>query len=102
MSIFGSAFSNAVQIGDEVLVTGIIAQFRGLNQLNFPTLYSVISSGNNVEPILTTPSQLNGDGIGGVENYEGRLVRLNGVLVTQLNGGTVSNWTYNNFRLTGS
>ena len=102
MSIFGSAFSSAVQIGDEVLVSGIIAQFNGLNQLNFQTLHSIISSGNNVEPLAATPSQLNGDGIGGVENFEGRLVRLNGVLVTELNGSAVANWAYKNYRLTGS
>ena len=105
MSIFGSAFSSAVQIGDEVLVSGTIAQFNGLNQLNFQTLHSIISSGNSVDPLLATPSQLNSDGIGGVENFEGRLVRVNGVLVTTLNGGQVSNWTVvgpgTNYRLTG-
>ncbi len=102
MSIFGSAFSNVVQIGDEVLVSGIIAQFNGLNQLNFQTLHSIISPGNSVDPLLVTPSQLNGDGIGGVENFEGRLVRLNGVLVTELNGSSVTNWAYKNYKLTGS
>ncbi len=102
MSIFGSAFSSAVQIGDEVLVSGIIAQFNGLNQLNYQTLHSIISSGNDVEPILATPTQLNSDGIGGIENFEGRLVRLNGVLVTELNGSVVTNWAYKNYRLTGS
>jgi phosphatidylserine/phosphatidylglycerophosphate/cardiolipin synthase-like enzyme len=102
ISIFGSIFSNAVQPGDEVLVSGSITQFNGLNQLEFPILHSVISSGNLVEPLLATPTILNGDGIGGVENYEGRLVRVNGVLVTELNGTTVSNWAYKNYMLTGS
>ena len=82
ISIFGSIFSDAVQIGDEVLVSGTVTQFNGLNQLEFPTLHSIISSGNSIEPLVATPSQLSGDGSGGVENYEGRLIRLNGVLVT--------------------
>ena len=102
ISIFGSTFSNAVQIGDEVLVTGIITQFNGLNQLESPTLHSIISSNNSVEPMLATPLQLSGDGIGGIENFEGRLVRLNAVLVTELNGSSISNWAYKNYRLTGS
>ncbi len=102
ISIFGSIFSNAVQPGDEVLVSGTITQFNGLNQLELPLLHSIISSGNTVEPLLTTPSMLSGDGVGGIENYEGRLVRVNGVIVTELNGSTFSNWAYKNYMLTGS
>ena len=102
ISIFGSIFSNAVQPGDEVLVSGTITQFNGLNQLELPLLHSIISSGNTIEPLLTTPTMLSGDGVGGIENYEGRLVRVNGVLVTELNGSTFSNWAYKNYMLTGS
>ena len=102
ISIFGSAFSNAVQPGDEVFVSGTITQFNGLNQLELPILHSIISSGNIVEPVLATPSMLSGDGVGGIENYEGRLIRVNGVLVTELNGSTFSNWAYKNYMLTGS
>lgn len=102
ISIFGSIFSNAVQIGDEVTVSGTVAQFNGLNQLENPILHSINSSGNTVEPIIATPTELSGDGIGGLENYEGRLVRVNAVLVTELNGTPVSNWAYKNYKLTGS
>ena len=102
ISIFGSDFSNAVQIGDEVLVSGTITQFNGLNQLEFPLLHSVISSGNLVEPLSVTPAQLSNDGSNGIENYEGRLVRVNAVLVTELNGTPVANWAYKNYMLTGS
>lgn len=102
ISIFGSDFSNAVQIGDEVLVSGTVTQFNGLNQLEFPTLHSKISSSNVVEPLLALPSQLSDDGDGGVENYEGRLIRINSVLVTELNGSPVANWAYKNYMLTGT
>ncbi|MDY0082329.1 MAG: phospholipase D-like domain-containing protein [Ignavibacteriaceae bacterium] len=102
ISVFGAGFSGAVQIGDEVLVTGTVAQFNGLNQIENPTLHSIISSGNTVEPLITTSSTLSGDGINGVENYEGRLIRVNGVVVSELNGSSVSNWAYKNYRLTGS
>jgi len=102
ISIFGSNFSDSVQIGDEVLVSGTITQFNGLNQLEFPLLHEILSTGNNVEPILATPHDLEHDGQGGFENFEGRFIRLNGVLVTELNGTPVSNWAYKNYRLTGS
>ncbi|MBK7629915.1 MAG: T9SS type A sorting domain-containing protein [Ignavibacteriales bacterium] len=102
ISIYGTTFSSLVQPGDEVLVSGTITQFNGLNQLEFPILHSIISSGNEVEPVLTTPSMLSNDGVAGIENYEGRLVRVNGVLVTELNGTTFSNWAYKNYMLTGS
>jgi phosphatidylserine/phosphatidylglycerophosphate/cardiolipin synthase-like enzyme len=102
ISIFGSIFSNAVMIGDEVLVSGTITQFNGLNQLEFPILHEIISTGNTVEPQAATPTQLSHDGQGGFEYFEGRLVRVNGVIVSQIGGGTVSNWQYQNYMLTGS
>ena len=102
ISIFNPAFSTSIQLGDEVLVSGTVTQFNGLNQLESPILHSVISTGNTVEPLIVTPFQLSNDGAGGVENYEGRLVRVNAVLVTELNGTAVTNWAYKNYRLTGS
>ena len=102
ISIYSPIFSDAVQIGDEVLVSGIITQFAGLNQLESPTLHSILSSGNPVDPLLTTPLMLSSDGLTGIENYEGRLVRVNGVLVTEINGNTFSTWAYQNYMLTGS
>ena len=101
ISIYGPSFSDTVRIGDEILVSGIVTQFNGLNQLESPTLHSILSTGNTIEPMLVTPSVLSGDGIAGVENYEGRMVRVNNVIVTELNGSTVSNWAYKNYMLTG-
>ncbi|HSL88842.1 MAG TPA: hypothetical protein VK870_06055, partial [Ignavibacteriaceae bacterium] len=102
ISIYSPGFSTSVQIGDEVLVSGTVTQFNGLNQLESPILHSIISTGNTVEPLIVTPFQLSNDGAGGVENYEGRLVRVNAVLVTELNGTAVTNWAYKNYLLTGS
>jgi phosphatidylserine/phosphatidylglycerophosphate/cardiolipin synthase-like enzyme len=103
MSIFGTIFSSSVIIGDEVVVTARVAQFNGLNQIELPIQQEILSSGNSVEPLLATPTQLKNDGLGGVENYEGLLVRLNGVTVTDLNGNPVASWAGNtNYRLVGS
>lgn len=101
MSIFGATLTTAVQVGDEILVTGRVTQFNGLNQIELPELHSIISTGNIIEPIIATPTQLGRDGLNGVENYEGRLVKLIGVLVTELNGSPVANWAYKNYKLTG-
>lgn len=102
ISVYGSVFSNAVQIGDEVVVSGTVTQFNGLNQIEFPLLHSVVSQNNEVEPLIFTPAVLSNDGAGGLEIYEGRLVRVNGVLVTALNGTPITVWEYKNYMLTGS
>jgi hypothetical protein len=106
MSIYNVPFSSTVNIGDEIVVSGRVTQFSGLNQIENPILHSVLSTGNTVEPLTLTPTQVNNDGVGGLENYEGSLVRINGVTVTELNGTVVANWSGGtsgrNYRLTGT
>ena len=81
MAVFGAAFSTAVTRGDEVVVSGLVQPFSGLTEIVNPVLDAIVSSGNSVEPTLVTASQVQNDGIGGVELYEGRLVRINDVTV---------------------
>lgn len=103
MSVYDSIFSAAVKIGEEIQVTGRVTQFNGLNQIELPNQYSVISSGNYVEPVIVTPTQIKNDGVSGVENYEGKLVHIIGVTVTTLSGTPVTNWAANtNYRLIGT
>ncbi len=90
LGLFGSTFSTAVSIGDEVIVSGLVQPFSGLTEIVNPILHSILSSGNNVEPLVATASQIFNDGVGGVEVYEGRLVRINNVTIT----GT-GTWTAN-------
>lgn len=94
LGIFGSSFSAAVDIGDEVIVSGIVQPFSGLSEIVNPILHSIVSTGNVVNPIIATASQIANDGAGGVEVYEGLLVRLNAVTVT--GSGT---WAYANYPL---
>lgn len=82
MAVFGSIFSNSVHLGDEVIVTGTVQPFNGLFEIVSPILNSIVSSGNTVVPLVVTASQIANDGQGGIEVYEGSLVRLNGVTVT--------------------
>ncbi len=103
MSIYGTIFSAAVNIGDEIQVTGRVTQYSGLNQIELPEQYSVITSGNSVNPVIATPTQIKSDGVNGVENYEGKLVHIIGVTVTNLNGTPVTSWAANiNYRLIGA
>jgi len=90
MAIFGSLFSTNVNIGDEVVVSGLVQPFNGLSEIAYPKLHSIISTGNIVEPEIVTANQIANDGASGVEVYEGKLVRVNGVTVT----GT-GNWAGN-------
>ncbi|MBI5215025.1 MAG: DUF1573 domain-containing protein [Ignavibacteriae bacterium] len=94
MAIFGSALSSVVAVGDEVIVTGKIEPFNGLFELVSPYVNQIVSSGNEVIPLTVNCSQIAGDGVGGIELYEGLLVRLNGVTVT----GSGS-WAYQNYPL---
>jgi phosphatidylserine/phosphatidylglycerophosphate/cardiolipin synthase-like enzyme len=96
LAVYGSAFSAAVAMGDEVIVSGLVQPFYGLTEIVNPMLHAVASSGNAVTPVLVTAQQLASDGQNGVEEFEGRLVRIDGAAVS--GGGT---WAGNtNYTLT--
>jgi phosphatidylserine/phosphatidylglycerophosphate/cardiolipin synthase-like enzyme len=82
IGVFGAAFSDVAAVGDEVLVSGTVEPFFGLCEIVNPVLHRIVGSGNVVEPLVVTAAQIAGDGQRGVELYEGRLVRLNGVSTT--------------------
>ncbi len=93
IGIFGSTFSTAVNIGDEVKVSGVVSPFNGLCELTSPVLHGIVSSGNTVTPLLSLCSQLFNDGQGGVEQYEGLLVRVNLVSVLDtVSGNPPTTW----------
>ena len=72
----------AVETGEEVLLLGRVDQFFGLNQLDASTVVvDRLGTPDPVEPLVLTLAQLSTDGAGGAEQYEGRLVRVEGVTV---------------------
>lgn len=81
LSVLDSSFVTAVTIGDEVIVSGLVQALSGLTELVNPMLHTIVSTGNTVNPILATASQIVNDGTDGVEVYEGRLIRINAVTV---------------------
>jgi phosphatidylserine/phosphatidylglycerophosphate/cardiolipin synthase-like enzyme len=101
LAVFGATFSTAVSPGDEVIVSGLVQPFNGLCEIVTPILHATVSQGNAVDPLVVTAFQVQGDGGGGLEQYEGRLVRLNGVTVTG-SGAWAANTNYPLLDATGS
>lgn len=93
MAVFGQAFSSVVAPGDEVVVSGLVQPFSGLTEIVSPILHTLLSSGNVVAPVPVTVGQIAHDGAGGVEEFEGRLVRINNVHVAA-SGAWAANTNY--------
>lgn len=95
IAIYDSAVTNHVSIGDEIVVLGQVNPYSGLCELTYASLIQVVGSGNTIEPLSVTLSQLSSDGAGGVENYEGMLVRVNSVTLTDTStaNNPVIGWT---------
>ena len=93
ITVYGSSFANSVNIGDSVIVTGDLSQYNGLTELN-PASSSdveVISSNHDVPPAIVTISQIINQQWDGVEEYEGKLIRINNVSISgsgNFTGGT--------------
>ncbi len=93
IAIFGSAVSSVVSIGDEVKLSGIVSPFNGLSELTNPVLHAIVSRGHTVIPTPATCAQLFNDGQGGIEQFEGLLVRVNiAHLVDTLSGNPPATW----------
>lgn len=95
ISVYGSSFSNNVNIGDSVLLTAVLSQYNGLTELkpNSASDVNVISSGHNIVPAIVTISQIINQQWKGVEEYEGKLIRINNVSITG-SGNFVGNKNY--------
>ena len=94
ISVYGSGFSNAVNIGDSVVITSTITHYNGLTQLGFTTAGSsvqVISSGNEIVPQVVTLNDIMSQEWNGVEVYESKLIQVNSVTINgsgSFTGGT--------------
>ena len=91
VGVFDAAFVSSVQIGDTLIITGKVSQNNGLTQLIDLTIDNVIGVGGVPDYVVITAADINAEGNGGVENIEGRLVRLNGASLSDPSG----NWPPN-------
>ena len=83
ISIYSSEFANGVSIGDSIMITSSITHYNGLTQFSYGTgsSFTVLSSGNAIDTIVVTLSDIANQAWNGVEIYESRLVRVNGVTI---------------------
>ncbi|MGA9293536.1 MAG: phospholipase D-like domain-containing protein [Ignavibacteriaceae bacterium] len=93
ISVYGSSFVNNVNIGDSVIVTGELSQYSGLTELSpgSSSDVEVISSNHEVSPTIVTISQIMNQQWDGVEDYEGKLIRIDNVSISgsgDFSGGT--------------
>ena len=87
IAIFYNEFSAAIDIGDSVIVTAKLSQFNGLTELVYSTFggtpsFSVIDSNKSYQIYTITLAQFNSQLWNGHEEWEGRLIRINGLTIT--------------------
>jgi phosphatidylserine/phosphatidylglycerophosphate/cardiolipin synthase-like enzyme len=102
--VYGSSFSNSVNIGDSVTVTAILTQFSGLTELSFNrTGASVVvhSTGHETNPQIITINDISSQQWNGFEEFEGKLIRLNNLTVSGT-GNFAGNTNYNISDATGT
>jgi phosphatidylserine/phosphatidylglycerophosphate/cardiolipin synthase-like enzyme len=105
LSIFGSGFSNQVNIGDSVTVTSVLSQFSGLTEFNFfgagSSLINHGPASTNYEPVVVTISQVINQQWNGFEEFESLLIRINNVTI-QASGNFTSGTNYTISDVTGT
>ncbi len=85
MCVYGTGFPTAVNIGDSVIVTAVLTQYNGLAEMSFSepgASFNIISSGNPVEAEVISINDILTQEWNGVEEYEGKLIRLNNVTIS--------------------
>lgn len=106
IAIFYNDFASAVKIGDSVIVTAKLIQFNGLTELSYSTVggtpsFTIIDSNKTVVPQVITIQQFNSQTWNGIEEYEGKLIRINGLSITST-GNFQANTNYNVTDATGT
>ena len=88
----GNAFLSAlnnIRLGDSIVVSGTLVDYKGLYEINPITALRVVTSSKPLPEPVAFP--LNGLASAFAEQYEGRLVRLNGQTgLTNTTGGAVT------------
>jgi len=96
--VYDGAFASTVNVGDYVTISGKVTQYNGLTELDEVTILVHTPQIPTIEPQLVTCQNVRSQGSGGVENLEGKLIRINNVTVD------TDNWNVSgsgaNFNLT--
>jgi phosphatidylserine/phosphatidylglycerophosphate/cardiolipin synthase-like enzyme len=74
--------------GDSVLVTGTVTDYNGLLEINPVSSLTILNSGNTLpDPLVVTIPQIS-------ENYEGMLIRINGIVFDNAGATFAGNTSY--------
>ena len=74
---------SAPSVGDLVILKGDIAEYYGMTEMKNISSTTILSSGNEIEPVKLNAALVSGSCSEWAEKYEGMLVRLVDVLVSQ-------------------
>jgi len=87
---FDAAFGNGAIRGDSIVVTGLVTNYSGLIELSPVDSFHVIAQGiTTPTPIAITPTQARSG-----EQWEGMLIKINGITNVKTTGGAVATtWT---------
>lgn len=94
IAIFDSAFAVQTHIGDSVIVTGKLTHYQGLTQLMY-TSQTIAGTGKTVQPLVINLQQFTNQIWNGFEQYEGMLLRFNGLTMT-----VTGTFQYQNYSVT--
>ena len=86
MCVYGSPFPTGVNIGDSVVVTAELTNYNGLAEMSFSlpgASFQVLSTGHQIEPEVITISDVLNQSWNDVEEYEGKLIRINNVTISE-------------------
>jgi phosphatidylserine/phosphatidylglycerophosphate/cardiolipin synthase-like enzyme len=98
VTVYDWNFATTVNVGDYVTISGRVTQYNGLTELADVTIIEHAPQSVNIEPQPVTCQEIQSEGIGGIENFEGELIRLNNVNVNTDNWNVTSSGA--NFTLT--
>jgi len=93
MCIYDSPFTTGVNLGDSVIVTGTLVHYNGLTEIQPVSNFTVVDTGKTFSPIVITLQQFVNQTWNGLEEYEGRLLRINGVTFSAT-GNFQGNYNY--------
>ena len=69
-----NASNNSVSVGDSVRITGVVAEFQGQTQINFPDVLTILSSGTTLPTATTVTMPF--AALDSLEAVEGMLVTI--------------------------
>jgi hypothetical protein len=81
MTVYDSLFAYGTSIGDSVVVTATLTNYRGLAEMTGVT-FSKTGVNSVQEPTVITCAQMTGQAWSGLEAYESKLVKIKNVTIT--------------------